>query len=776
MTVEKEEVSALADKIRRHSQERMRIDMPPWIKDSSKPMERYFIDLMLMTEDTSNDNNSRLLEHYKDLLKQDSNQVNKILLKGDPGIGKSTLSKKITWDWASGNLNTFEIVFLIFPKFAEKGVSIESILMKQHPFLQEFRISEEKLKIILKRFGKNCLLIFDGFDQASMANNDDVKQIIKGHKFTKCNVLVTCRPHSAQKFSRYFTNIAVVKGFARDKAEKFAGTILHNSQTIDMILNFERIEFREEEKQLFSPILLSILCFLSETNEIDVSRKAMFSGEIYTRMIRCLYKTYTVRNREDYDQRKFQFFLISLGKLAFKTLVTKTYLFRKIEIIQQINEHVFDYGIICGYEDACRLTDETADICVTFIHSSLQEFLRAFYFVWVLCEGEHIYNLFGHDCRDPVCLINPLFLHFSLWFLYTDQRYFTFANKEQVRGSLEKYCAERIASFELFLPKIVQSYPAIDVETACKRNDQLSLSFFKRIFQQSPGMKTLVAKSADTMPWILTTVCPLLTSVNSITIDRVCSVASLNESELVLRVETLNDGSLDTIFKYWKQLEMFFSVHLYTERDNVDLSVLLTHLKQENLRRLQIGAHHHCSGLLMTKMLWHCYNLTHLSINNQQIHESTLIATCRAVRGVNLPHLSHLGLVKCRGLAKKLNLLFKSPWLIHLNLYGSPLNDSDYNTLSEAIDGENVFPRLVLLVVSLTTISRQTFPHIASITQKHRGLKSLFLDALTVERSVQIIDAVQCRGKSHLTSFGVSLRWNILPNRLDSNQPKTLHH
>ena len=117
----------------------------------------------------------------------------------------------------------------------------------------------------------------------------------------------------------------------------------------------------------------------------------------------------------------------------------------KNEIIQETNEEVFDYGIVCGYKDAHRLlSDETADIYVTFIHSSIEEFFGAFYFVQALCEGENVDSLFGTDCRDPVFLTTPLFLHFSLWLLNSDQRYFTFANKELTRDALVRYCSEKL--------------------------------------------------------------------------------------------------------------------------------------------------------------------------------------------------------------------------------------------------------------------------------------------------------------------------------------------
>ena len=312
-----EELESLADNIRKsqsqspNMEEQIKIEMPPWIKDSGKSMEQYFVDLTLKIDYTSKESDSKLVNDYKEVFihLNQSIPVKKILLVGDPGIGKSTLSKKIAWDWTKGNLTSFSLVFLIVPQLAKKGVSIETTMLRQYSFLERSQMKEENLKTIFEKLGSNCLLIFDGFDQDSKF----VQNVIKEDKFRDCNILVTSRPHNARKLKKFFHEIVVVEGFAPDKAVTFANRILHDSHKVPDILNFK---FKDEEKLFSSPLLLSMLCFLSASNEIDVSCKTMYTGEIYTRMIRCLYKTYTLRKKLNYDQDKILKLLKLLGKLA----------------------------------------------------------------------------------------------------------------------------------------------------------------------------------------------------------------------------------------------------------------------------------------------------------------------------------------------------------------------------------------------------------------------------------------------------------------------------
>ena len=163
-----EELESFADNIRKSQspdmEEQIKIEMPPWIKDSSKSMEQYFVDLTLKIDYTSKESDSKLVNDYKEVFihLNQSIPVKKILLVGDPGIGKSTLSKKIAWDWTKGNLTSFSLVFLIVPKFATKGVSIETAMIRQYSFLERSQIKEEILGQYLKNSGVTVYLYLTG--------------------------------------------------------------------------------------------------------------------------------------------------------------------------------------------------------------------------------------------------------------------------------------------------------------------------------------------------------------------------------------------------------------------------------------------------------------------------------------------------------------------------------------------------------------------------------------------------------------------------------------
>ena len=85
-----------------------------------------------------------------------------ILIRGNPGVGKSTLLKKVAWHWAAENFRSFRVVLFATLKLLCSNDTIEDIMIQQNDILRD-EITPEKLRSILEKFGTRCLLIFDDF-------------------------------------------------------------------------------------------------------------------------------------------------------------------------------------------------------------------------------------------------------------------------------------------------------------------------------------------------------------------------------------------------------------------------------------------------------------------------------------------------------------------------------------------------------------------------------------------------------------------------------------
>ena len=476
--VKEEDLTLFAEEIRAYTKQAMKIEVAPWIRDYVVDMEELYSELTLeKIQNKAYGPDGRVLGHYREMFgdlreskheeKQQKNsradwfwvflqvvvswfyrifsfmftnntpkvkvsrQVtpgNRILIKGDPGMGKTTLGKKLAWDWATGQFAGFSLVLLVVLKLVRPWDLIEDAIIAQIYALQGLNVTVKTLDAILKTFGNKCLLILDGLDENASGQNGDVMKIILRAKFYHTNVFITSRPHTTRPYEKQFSTIVKVEGFTYKEASKFAMKILLDEQKVQALLSFNPADYATNIPLYKSPILLSFLCLLVREDDIDLSSHSIDTGEIYARMLRCLYKKFTIRKGIEFKASEFVRVMKLVGKLAFETLVTGKSLLQRSEVIEEVGSEAFDYGLLIGHEDFRLIRGESEDILVTFPHRSIQEFLGSLYFVLMLIEGVSYKTLLGKHSQRPIFMMNPLFLQFCMWLLHSDKGHFSLQN------------------------------------------------------------------------------------------------------------------------------------------------------------------------------------------------------------------------------------------------------------------------------------------------------------------------------------------------------------
>ena len=242
---------------------------------------------------------------------------------------------------------------------------------------------------------------------------------------------------------------------------------------------------------------------LVREDEIDLSDKTIHIGEIYMRMVLCLYKKFTIRKGIPFERSNFIKAIVAIGKLALETLLSGNALLQKRDVVKEVGQDVFDYGLLIGHEDVDKLIrGETAYIFVTFPHRSLWEFLGSFFFVWMLDKGQELESLLGSDQEEAIFMSNPLFLKFCLWFC-SDQNFVPFEKKEEVRQCLRNRCLKSIRSRVLNTIKTGRDYPALDFRAAYSSKDILWMEFLAGILLKCNTTSILVTDEENPLSWIL---------------------------------------------------------------------------------------------------------------------------------------------------------------------------------------------------------------------------------------------------------------------------------
>ena len=653
-------------------------------------------------------------DQKQDHVTDQEEQGKKMLFTADPGMGKTSLMKKVTYDWVKGIFTVFTIVFFVSVKLVKPGDPIENIIIDQNPKLKGLKVSPQKLRALLENFGNQCLLIFDGFDEND-SNRDEILKILRGEELLACSVIVTTRPHSEGDISQYFQIVCEVCGFQRDRPSKFISKRLKDKTKTTAVLNFYRRNFVKIGSEQFSPLILLFVCALVDVDSVDLSESNVFLGEIYFRIVRSIYVAYLKRKRdESYNSSTFLDVVKKMGKLAWETLIEgkKT---RQMRDICKIDENAFKYGYLVGYEDERLQIDETADIFVMFSYNTIEEFFVSYHFVNRLMEENSVEKVFGADCRKPIFTRNRLFLHFCLWFLFNDQPCISEENKQIGLNMLVSYASHLIDVPQLDFACIAGVFPAF---LHLKGIDDLSKMFWKEIISRCCKVKQFLLDSNYLLDFVLDL--PRDTMNNLVLIHLVGYrhwgftfeakyVPEINPEHLNIVLSLKEETFLDIVRPRFASLRK--EISLYVVVTGMESKLNLTNFLKPGITRIHVVCDNiNTCQIIMDPLYTPCPNLTHLRIRGMSLDNTVVQNLSNATASGKLSQLSHLDIentlfgIPPVTLQGKVTSLFSSPWpkLTHLGLNGTLLNSSDIEILSKH---DISFPKLSSVQLSLVSAS-----------------------------------------------------------------------
>ena len=125
---------------------------------------------------------------YNDLFnvgEDPARKVRKILIEGDAGIGKTTLSISISEEWANGELfQQFELVLLLPLRMKAVTIagSLAELLKVLHP---SPRLCDSLASYLEEEEGEKVLIIADGWDELSESERQE------GSFYTGCSLIIS---------------------------------------------------------------------------------------------------------------------------------------------------------------------------------------------------------------------------------------------------------------------------------------------------------------------------------------------------------------------------------------------------------------------------------------------------------------------------------------------------------------------------------------------------------------------------------------------------------
>ncbi len=403
-----EKIAEIATILKPDLKDAMKIQMTPWKEADKVKIEDLYTRLRIETHTKKPQRTQKEeLVDYGELF-NGLGKNRRILIKGNPGIGKTTFSRKVAFDWANDSwpeceqLESILVTFLVTLKYIDSNQSIADMIKQQHPCLVlNKKVTTGLLSEILEECGHHCLVILEGYDEIPEDFNMNLDYILENKAYRDCHFIVTSRPNAVENLEHYMGAIASIEGFSKENTRRYIEKVIEDHTKWRAA--YQYTEDNAIEDMWRYPILVLFLCLLVNWGAVDLNTEKLMVGEFYTRLLHCIFRRFIAekigKEKQEEEEAKREEMLLKIGKVAYNGLLSGKVTYKKKDILKEVGPYAFQYGILIGTDEweGRRDMPENADIFVYFVHKSIQEYLAAKYFIHRLVSGHSIESLISEE-------------------------------------------------------------------------------------------------------------------------------------------------------------------------------------------------------------------------------------------------------------------------------------------------------------------------------------------------------------------------------------------
>ena len=316
-------------------------------------------------------------------------QPTRVLLEGQPGMGKTTCSLKIAYNWAKertgeDSFPEVQIVLLLKCRDIISGLwdAIDDQLLPKEIDDED----REKFFMFIRKHQSNVLLVLDGLDEIPTSQLPMYQKIIEGRHLPNCYIVVTARHEVGMTVRDCCHTLLELEGFTKTDAKDFVKRYFKGKEDLAKEL-LDRLDYDQPLQDLArNPLNAALLCLLCEDFQGELPQSSTL---LYLEIVECVLRRYRLKMKlPEIDQDLATFYqdeLKELGRIALEGLNSDSMYF------EQSSFHGFSSEVIIGFgflSVQAGRRKRRPGRSYGFLHKRFQEFFAAFYTCYQLLDGE----------------------------------------------------------------------------------------------------------------------------------------------------------------------------------------------------------------------------------------------------------------------------------------------------------------------------------------------------------------------------------------------------
>ncbi|XP_073249843.1 uncharacterized protein [Porites lutea] len=405
-----------------------------------------------------------------------------VLIEGDPGMGKTTYSQKLAYDWANKQYEWDEsfpvIEVLLLLRCNDIKTSIEEAIDDQILPRDIDKEAKETFFKYIKENESKVLLLLDGLDEADSCKQEMFLLLVQSRFFPACHIVITSRHEDGKEIRPYCDTLWEIVGFTKEDSKSFIRKYFQGKdhlaenliKRVDLWYDYPTDDNRGFADLMKNPLNVALICSIFEDSEhvFSKSRTRLYI-EIALLVLRRYEEKYGLASSHEDLISVYRKELLLLGSFALDSL-------RKGELYFEKNNDIvnaFNFGFLSFQQGGTRSKPCTR---CAFLHKSFQEFFAGLYLAFQIIDGQTDFAQVLTDERYLKELKEVLLFMSGI----------IASNKEETGESIFISMAEHISGLLRTSDQKVKSYMTL----ACSCLVEYFLSLTGRHFNEKKGVTT----------------------------------------------------------------------------------------------------------------------------------------------------------------------------------------------------------------------------------------------------------------------------------------------